>query len=417
MFDTSISRETLENYLARAVTHAGLCSSSADPMTDSLDDDIRMLLTIGAKFVGRTAFVWALSEDDERHFRQTQAAAAKVHDADPEIILQACIFEAIFPGVEAIPVPDWVFHEFGLPVEKRTFDYEAMLYKDNRMVDQWGAGGSVPDMSQLETRLWFYYRCRRYIDAGIEALHFGQVMIMDDADPGHRHWIDLLNRVRVYAKTNARRHLVLCDAHTHGEVEDGKLLFDFHSFPLRIAERPGKPQEAILSRDHSNNLFGHSKGGITPSGWSCESLPYLVEFDNWGYSGKGGESVGVGPATAERRHLEVREVAPRRVLLEVGGLKVRVPEQEVPALVVVARRGGLVVGHVQRLGEGVLEETRTEEVVVVEPADTPPAVRVVPHGLPARQHHVCAEVRKLADAGLVGEQIDRRAASQRPQPR
>jgi hypothetical protein len=147
-------------------------------------------------------------------------------------------------------------------------------------------------MSKLETRLWFYYRGKRYVDCGIEAIHFGQVMIMDDADPGHRHWIDMLSRVRAYARKNARRHLVLCDAHTHGEVEEGNLLFDFHSFPLRIAEVKGKPQEAVLSSAHLDNIFGRSKGGVTPSGWSCESLPYLVEFDNWGYSGKGGQSVG-----------------------------------------------------------------------------------------------------------------------------
>ena len=101
----------------------------------------------------------------------------------------------------------------------------------------------------------------------------------------------MLNRVRTYANKKARRHLVLCDAHTHGEIEDGKLLFDFHSFPLRIGEVNGKPQEANLSMSHHNNIFGRSKGGVAPSGWSCKSLPYLVEFDNWGYSGKGGQSV------------------------------------------------------------------------------------------------------------------------------
>jgi hypothetical protein len=290
-FDKSISRSTLENYFSRAVTHSGLCSSSADPTTQILDDDIRMLRNIGAKFVGRAAFVWDLPRNEEGHFRQTKAAAAKVHKADPEIVLQACVFEAVFPGVAKIPMPAWVFKESGIPVEKRNFDYEAMLYRNGRWAGHWGKRGSVPDMSRLETRLWFYYRCRRYIDCGIEAIHFGQVKIMDDADPGHRHWIDILDRVRAYARKNARRHLVLCDAHTHGEVEDGELLFDFHSFPLRIAERKGKPQEGVLSRKHSNSIYGRSKGGVTPNGWSCKSLPYLVEFDNFGYSGKGGQSV------------------------------------------------------------------------------------------------------------------------------
>ena len=240
-----------------------------------------MLTDVGAKFVGRAAFVWDLPKHEDLHFQKAKKAAQKVHQADPEILLQACVFEAVFPEVSRIPIPDWVFREFNLPVVKRSFDYEAMLYKNGSRVGQWRGVGSVPDMSQQETRLWFFYRSRRYIDCGFEALHFGQVMIMDEADRDHRHWIDLLTRVRAYALRRARRHFVLCDAHTHGIVENGRLLFDFHSFPLRIEETRGKPTQAHLVRHGAGRIFGRSKGGITPSGWSCESLPYLVEFDNW----------------------------------------------------------------------------------------------------------------------------------------
>jgi hypothetical protein len=167
-----------------------------------------------------------------------------------------------------------------------------MLYAGGKRHDHWRKGSSVPDMSRPETRLWFYYRARRYIDCGIEAIHFGQVMIMDDEDPGRRHWLDMLGRVRAYARAKARRRFVLCDAHTHGEVEDGRLLFDFHSFPMRIREVKGRPQEAMLTAEGAGDIFGRSKGGVSPSGWSCRSAPYLVEFDNYGYSGRGGESVG-----------------------------------------------------------------------------------------------------------------------------
>lgn len=34
---------------------------------------------------------------------------------------------------------------------------------------------------------------------------------------------------------------------------------------------------------HKDALYKKSKGGITPSGWECESLPYIVEFDNSGH--------------------------------------------------------------------------------------------------------------------------------------
>ena len=84
--------------------------------------------------------------------------------------------------------------------------------------------------------------------------------------------------------------MVLCDAHTPdgGPIHEGRLLFDFHAFPLRIKEVAGKPQQGMLEVGYLDSLFRRSRGGVTPSGWKCESLPYLVEFDNWGSSGKPG---------------------------------------------------------------------------------------------------------------------------------
>jgi hypothetical protein len=37
-------------------------------------------------------------------------------------------------------------------------------------------------------------------------------------------------------------------------------------------------------------LYNKSKGGITASGWECKSLPYLVEFDNFGVSDQPGKA-------------------------------------------------------------------------------------------------------------------------------
>src|SRR6266566_8929070 len=114
---------------------------------------------------------------------------------------------------------------------------------------------------------------------------------MDQNDPGHAHWIDMLHRVRAYARAHARRHMVICDAHTPtgGYVEGGKLLFDAHAFPLRIAEVAGQPFKGVLKVGYADSLYTKSKGGVTPSGWSCDHLPYLVELDNWGASRQPGQ--------------------------------------------------------------------------------------------------------------------------------
>lgn len=216
-------------------------------------------------------------------------AATKVHHADPDIILEAAIFEAIYEKVDRIPIPDWVYSEFQLPIRKRNFRYAAMLYEDNKFRDHWTKGASIPDMSKLETRMYFYYRGRRYIDSGCEAIHFGQVELMDQNDLEHRYWWDLMTRLRRYAAQNARRGIVLCSAHTHGIVINGYLLFDYHAYPLIAREVQSKPMQAELAADYYSAIYGKSKGGRTPSGWSCTSLPYLGEIDSGGSNGNPGK--------------------------------------------------------------------------------------------------------------------------------
>ena len=52
-FNGKISREVLENYLSRSITMAELSRSPGN-----LDDDLRMLSNIGAKYVGRSIYLW-----------------------------------------------------------------------------------------------------------------------------------------------------------------------------------------------------------------------------------------------------------------------------------------------------------------------------------------------------------------------
>jgi hypothetical protein len=192
--------------------------------------------------------------------------------------------------VEKVPVPEWAFTALGRPVEKRNFRYADMIYPEGQRRN-WGRGASVPDVSRPETRLWFYFLAASFIDLGFEAIHFGQVEIMNRNDRDLTHWSEVFRLVRAYAAKHARRHMVVCDGHvpSGGLLRRGRLLLDFHSFPLRIMEVPDKPQEAILKVGFSDGIYGRSKGGLTFSGWKCEHLPYLVEIDNWGVSQQPGK--------------------------------------------------------------------------------------------------------------------------------
>ena len=290
-FDGSMSEEVLRSYLSRSMTTMYLLTGHGD-----FDDNLRMLTNCGVKFAGRAAYQWGREEGGApailRKLEGVKEKAAKIHRADPELILQACVFEIVSRDVNELPVPAWVFEGLGQPVETRNFRYEEMIYPNGRGSNQWGQGSSVPDVSRSETRLWFYFLARSYIDIGCEAIHYGQAELMNGNDPMLDHWADVLSQARRYAAKHARRHFILCDAHVpHGGlVRDGKLLLDFHSFPLRIEEIPDKPKKAQLRVGYSDAIYRRSRGGIAPSGWCCEHLPYLVEFDNYGRSRHPGEA-------------------------------------------------------------------------------------------------------------------------------
>jgi hypothetical protein len=284
-FDKTISRPVLENYLSRSITMEGLLNGRGD-----LEDNIRMLNSIGAKYVGRALCLWNAENNFSNDLQTAGAAVPKVLAADPEIVLEACVFETVTPKINQIAIPNWVFTAFGLPVETRNFRFDDIIYPEGQR-RQMGPGAQVPDVSRIETQMWFYYQAISYIDLGCEGIHFGQVEIMNNNDRDNAHWAHLLAMVRDYAAKHARRHMVICDGHTPsgGLMHDGNPLLDFNAFPLRIMETPDKPKEAILKLGFSDGLYNKSKGGKTFSGWTCEHLPYFVEFDNYGVSRHPGE--------------------------------------------------------------------------------------------------------------------------------
>src|SRR6202050_3433221 len=182
-FNGTISRQVLGNYLSRAICMEGLLNGRGD-----FDDNIRMLGNVGAKYIARSICLWGgeakLLDNFARAKRQVPQALA----ADKDRVLEACIFEIVTPQVEQVFVPAWAFIALGMPVEKRNFRYEAILYPPENRTRSWGRMGGVPDVSQLETQLWFYFLAASYIDLGFEGIHWGQVEIMDHSDPHLDHY-------------------------------------------------------------------------------------------------------------------------------------------------------------------------------------------------------------------------------------
>ena len=266
-FDGSMPREVLEYYLSRA------SSAQWIYLSNTLDDDIRAIVNAGVKFLGRASGIWKGEMPEEKHFEMSRIAAEKIHAADPEIILQACIFEALYrEDVENVKIPAFVFEAFGMPFEDRCFDYDACIFDKSA-----GTWDVMPDISQTEAQMWFYYRGVRYIDCGYEAFHMGQIHLYTGHDRGYKGIGKVIEMLRAYAKKNARRHKVIFDAHSHSLVVNGKSLLDYNAMPLTrfpILDRKG--EKLVLVRE------GKSGGGISPEGVYEKVLPFLYEYDNWG---------------------------------------------------------------------------------------------------------------------------------------
>lgn len=284
----------LREALGHAVTHAGLAVSFQEAATPTFEEDLAFLSRIGARFVGRAAFMWQVPPDVETHFRQAEERARRAREAAPNMLLQACVFETSWEAMDAIPVPDWAFRALGRPPETRTFRYLDTLYPDGTLKDAWGRGGSVPDIRQAETKLWFTWLAGRYIRAGYPALHLGQIQLTGWEDKSMEHWGKTIGAIRSLAAEGPWGG-VLLDAHVahqnHLPIVDGHHLLDFWSFPLR-PEESGPYPGAKLKLFHKDTLCRRSKPGVLPIGVRVERIPYLVELDNFGYSGKPGVDTG-----------------------------------------------------------------------------------------------------------------------------
>src|SRR5271170_5320013 len=89
-FDNGISRPVLDNYLSRAITMAGMLQDDLSKQNKrGVDprDNVRMILNIHAKFIGRSILEWGTEKDLATSLRNAKVMAEMIHKADPDIIL------------------------------------------------------------------------------------------------------------------------------------------------------------------------------------------------------------------------------------------------------------------------------------------------------------------------------------------
>ncbi len=299
-FNGSMSKEVLRAYAARAVTASEVCGTTIKNFT--LDEDIRSLCRMGAKYIGRAAYYsWTpnmSASDIDAHFDVVKLSATQFHKADPEIILQAGIFECIYRGtVNNTKIPAYVFEAFGLPVENRNFRFDAMASR----VGYWSTvseDSAIPNITTQEAQMYFYYQITRYIDCGFEAFHLGQVGLMMNFNNSHVGcWNTVLQKSREYAKLHARRGVALFDCHvqhnTSGLKIGDNLLFDLQGAPIYPKEttKTGDIMQATVAYS-GHPYLGRIAGGNHPLGFRVDNNFTILEFDNWGTTGGHGVSNG-----------------------------------------------------------------------------------------------------------------------------
>jgi hypothetical protein len=165
-FDRTISRPVLENFLSRSICIEGMLNARGPLM-----DDICMITNCGAKYIARALCLWGAENNFLANIERAKKEAPQVLAADPEIVLEGCVFETVGPKVSQIAIPEWVLKDLGQPVAQRNFRYEDMIYPPGQRRRIGNA--QVPDESRMETQLWFYYQAASYIDVGCEGIHFG----------------------------------------------------------------------------------------------------------------------------------------------------------------------------------------------------------------------------------------------------
>ncbi len=294
-FDGPPSQDVINNYLSRGA-NCMLLDESLGGGLSRFEENLRMLLYTGAKYIQRAVCgdCWDLRPEKSEVYPRVKACIAKAHRYDPELIFEGGVYEIINEHVDRTKIPPYVFEAFGLPYEDRNFVSEKMAYEDGRYYNKETKSG-FPDISQLETQMWFYYRGVLHIDMGCESVHLGSTPSMSEVDMqnGYKGWKRITDLLHEYGRKHARRGWVLLNGHTFNMVTDNnELIFDFNAWlihpyvpegevaGLPTEDHPQRLEIAVGANDFA--LYQKSVGGKHPCGYDVERTCYVVEFDNYG---------------------------------------------------------------------------------------------------------------------------------------
>ena len=323
-FNGTISPTVLNNYLDRAVSYDAFGTADGQDSDSAIYNARDFVRKTGAKYLARGLGFWIPNGTDiyGDNFTKYKNWVAEIHEVDPEVIIEACIFETCSPETNDLVIPDWVQAKI-LGADNvqtgRKFNYDNMIHTWKGGL--WGLGGyygreefntdgikvSIPSISREETQMFIYYRACTFIDMGVEAIHFGQMYRIGAtatttsgtvSEIDYANWTKVIDAIREYAAEHARRGYVLVNGHNENQKlldskdDEGKtMLVDFNAYPIRIKPAsgvsnttPANAFQAVKLDTSSNAPYNVVVTGMkTPSGYTvADCYPYLLEFDNFG---------------------------------------------------------------------------------------------------------------------------------------
>ena len=119
-FDGWISEEVLRNYLSRAMT-LGFFNPMhfSDPLYRQ--QCLAVIQNCGVKYVGRANTAWIPEGGEQAFYDTIRHAVDDLHEVDPDIILEACIFETAYLCFGDFEIPQFVCEAFDQPYTGRHF--------------------------------------------------------------------------------------------------------------------------------------------------------------------------------------------------------------------------------------------------------------------------------------------------------
>ena len=291
---SSLTKSLLSAYLDRAVSH----------LNGHWDDwnarGMQFLESSGTKFLHWGDLGWARIYT-ATDWQAITAAADTIHGSawGGDIILECGIMEAIYPSqADNQRIPDWylqVLQDLGIQQQRafgpngpQYFCYEAMFDRnapDWPYVDIWGSGSGAPDITMLETLLWYAWLAGEYIDAGFEGIMWGQIMMTGTRDYDHAASYGLCEFARQWANARGYRQAMTLTSHVNRDwnfpTNSSNPVFTHLTWPTRMS---------YTTNTGFGMQFGVGVAAAPPQqgGQEIEAilqlsgdLPILLEIDNY----------------------------------------------------------------------------------------------------------------------------------------